>query len=237
MPTTTTHDLLSLLNTALTTLCAILASAILVSAIRRAARKNKLLKLLPLAPGSKGWLAGHVPSLLARDFHSLMCRWSDELLCGGDSGSGGGAFAVALPFGDRGVVVTDPAAVAAVLGARRPGGGGRAGDERRRSSIALAAADTALPKYSPAYGVLDSLWGGSPSVFTCARRTARWRAVRKGVAPAFSVAAARGCVGGIAGAAAELCDSLLRQGEVVAAAEKVGKSGGGTGGEEGHLEE
>ena len=39
--------------------------------------------------------------------------------------------------------------------------------------------------------------------------------MRKGLAPAFSVAAARGCAAGVAAAASELCDSLLRQEELL----------------------
>ena len=214
----------SFLAPALTALLSLLAASALTSTLRRASRRRLLLARLPLAPGSLGWLRGHVPLLLAPDFHRSMCRWSDEL-------GGGGVFAVALPFGDRGVVVTDPAAVAAVLGARHGCAGGEedaAGSKASGGEQLPSYPFEALPKYSPAYGVLDALWGGAPSVFTASGKTARWAAVRKGVAPAFSVAASRGSVGGISRAAAELCDSLLRQGKAVAAATErdVGRKAG-----------
>ena len=213
----------SLLATSFTAFLSALAATILISALRRASRRRRLLSRLLLAPGSSGWLHGHLPALLAPDFHRLMCRWEREL-------GNPGLYAVALPLGDRGVVVTDPAAVAAVLGAasKEPSfGGGEGGDEKRQNSAASRAAP--LPKYSHAYGVLDALWGGSASLFTVPERTPRWAAVRKGLSPAFSGAAARGSLRGVAAAAAELCDSLLQCGVVATAAagdrkeEKEGK--------------
>ena len=106
---------------------------------------------------------GHGADLAGPSFHITLCAWSDAL---------GGVFALRGPLGTRGIVVASPADVAAVLGARGTG-------------------ETAAPKWTPAYGELNRLWGGRASLFTAGPESPTWRAVRRAVAPCFSAAASR----------------------------------------------
>lgn len=167
----------------LTALAAILASAALTSAARalaRVRRRRALLARLPCAPGGAGWLTGHTADMLAPDFHLRLCTWAEAL---------GPIFTIRGVAGSRAVVVADPASLATAVGAR--GSGGSGGDGKATTTTATAAA-VPFPKWRPAYGVMDGVWGGStPSIFTAAGLTPRWRAVRRATAPCFSAAAVR----------------------------------------------
>ena len=113
-------------------------------------------------PGPKGTpFLGHLQELLRPNFHRVLSDWADV---------SGGIYKISI-LGLPGVVVSDPQAIAQVLG-RDTG--------------------TAVPKHLASYQQLNLLWGslGQHSVFT-GTNTDLWRAVRKAVSPCFSSANVR----------------------------------------------
>ena len=95
--------------------------------------------------------------LLRPDFHRVLTAWSKQY---------GGVYRISI-LGLPGVVVSEPRAVARVLG--RDG------------------ALKEVPKHLSSYGQLNLLWGSAEqySIFT-GLSTDTWRLVRKAVSPCFS---------------------------------------------------
>ena len=113
-------------------------------------------------PGPKGTpFLGHLQDLLRPNFHRVLSDWADLY---------GGIYKISI-LGLSGVVVSNPQAIAQVLG-RDTG--------------------TAVPKHLASYQQLNLLWGslGQHSVFT-GTNTDLWRAIRKAVSPCFSSANVR----------------------------------------------
>ncbi len=116
----------------------------------------------PQVNGPRGLpILGHLRELLRPDFHRVLSDWADVY---------GGIYRISI-LGLPGVVVSDPQAIAQVLG-RDTG--------------------TAVPKHLASYQQLNLLWGslGQHSIFT-GSNTDLWRAVRKAVSPCFSSANVR----------------------------------------------
>ncbi len=134
----------------------VLISLILVAAILPWLRRQ------PVIPGPKGTpLIGHLREVLRPDFHRILSEWASVY---------GGIYRINI-LGLPGVVVSDPQAVAQVLG-RDTG--------------------SAIPKHLASYQQLNLLWGSlrQYSIFT-GSNTELWRAVRKAVSPCFSSAKVR----------------------------------------------
>ena len=166
-------------RTLLTTLAAIalsLAATTLARALATVRARRAALARLPAAPGGGSWAVGHTADMLAPDFHLRLSQWKADL---------GPIFTIRGVVGSRAVVVADPVSLATAVGAR-----GRSA--AAPTSPATPASLVPFPKWRPAYGVMDGVWGGStPSIFTAAGLTPRWRAVRRATAPCFSAAAIR----------------------------------------------
>lgn len=183
-----------------TALLAIVASLALTALARLAstvrARRAALAKL-PAAPGGGSWAVGHTSDMLAPDFHLRLCAWRAAL---------GPIFTIRGVLGSRAVVVADPVALATAVGARR-------GSAAPPTSAATAPPGAApFLKWRPAYGVMDGVWGGStPSIFTAAGLTPRWRAVRRATAPCFSAASIRAHFPLIQAKLAGLGDALVER--------------------------
>jgi len=182
-------------------LAAVLASAALTWAGRAAAtvrRRRAVLARLPCAPGGAGWATGHTADMLAPDFHLRLCAWAEAL---------GPVFTIRGVAGSKAVVIADPAALATAVGARGSGGTTTTATAAGPPTVTSLAP---LPKWRPAYGVMDGVWGGStPSIFTAADLTPRWRAVRRATAPCFSAAAVKAHFPLISARLSELGDALV----------------------------
>ena len=184
-------------RTLLTTLAAIalsLAATTLARALATVRARRAALARLPAAPGGGSWAVGHTADMLAPDFHLRLSQWKADL---------GPIFTIRGVVGSRAVVVADPVSLATAVGAR-----GRSA--AAPTSPATPASLVPFPKWRPAYGVMDGVWGGStPSIFTAAGLTPRWRAVRRATAPCFSAAAIRGHFPLIASRLGGLGDALV----------------------------
>ena len=108
---------------------------------------------MPGPPGT--FLLGHITQLLRPDFHRVLTAWSVQY---------GGVYRISI-LGLPGVVVSEPRAVARVLG-------------RDLKDV---------PKHISSYKQLNLLWGSAEqySIFT-GLSTDTWRLVRKAVSPCFS---------------------------------------------------
>ncbi len=138
------------------TISLIVLSVFLVVAVLPWSRRQ------PEIPGPKGTpLIGHLRELLRPDFHRVLSEWAIIY---------GGIYRISI-LGLPGVVVSDPQAVAQVLG---------------RDTC------SAIPKHLASYQQLNLLWGSlrQYSIFT-GPNTELWRAVRKAVSPCFSSANVR----------------------------------------------
>jgi cytochrome P450 len=111
-------------------------------------------------PGPPGHpIIGHLLQLLRPDFHRVLSRWAEKY---------GGVYRISI-LGLQGVVVSDPEAIARVLGRDR--------------------GITEIPKHLASYSQLNLLWGDvhQHSIFT-GPTSETWRLVRRAVSPCFSSA-------------------------------------------------
>ena len=186
---------------------AALALAALLSALTTIRARRSALAFLPCAPGGVSWLVGHTPDMLAPDFHLRLSAWADAL---------GPTFTINGICGSRAVVISDPVSLAIALGARGTSSTVTPSPPTRalpgNPLPAAAPFATPFPKWRPAYGVMDGVWGGKvPSIFTVADLTPTWRAVRRATAPCFSAAAIRAHFPLITSRLAALGDTLVGQ--------------------------
>jgi cytochrome P450 len=107
-------------------------------------------------------ILGNLRELLRPNFHRVLSDWAEQY---------GGVYGIRI-LGLDGVVVSDPDAVAEILG-------------RERTS-------SEIPKHQLSYKQLNLLWGkvDQHSIFT-GQNTERWRSTRKAVSPCFSSANVR----------------------------------------------
>ena len=131
----------------------VLVSYVVHSIVRRSLATIRL----PGPPGIP--FIGHLQQVLQPNFHRILSAWSERY---------GGIYSISI-LGLQGVVVSDPEAIAQVLG--------RDGSENE------------VPKHLASYAQLNLLWGGvhQHSIFT-GLSTNTWRLVRRAVSPCFSTA-------------------------------------------------
>ena len=123
-------------------------------------QRKQRLSSLSGPPGAP--FIGNLYDLLRSDFHRVLNHWAEQY---------GGLYKIDL-LGLQGVVVSDPSAIAQILG-------------RVRGS-------SEIPKHTLSYKQLNLLWGDIDqySIFT-GHSTELWKTVRKALSPCFSPASIR----------------------------------------------
>ena len=135
----------------------VLLIVLIATIVHRTFRRASAGTCIPGPPGSP--VIGHLQQILQPHFHRILSAWSEQY---------GGIYSISI-LGLQGVVVSDPEAIAQVLG-------------RGRS-------ENEVPKHLASYSQLNMLWGGlhQRSIFTDLS-TSTWRLVRRAVSPCFSTA-------------------------------------------------
>lgn len=135
----------------------LIATCIISAVLSFLYRQSRGGRRIPGPPGHP--IIGHLLHILQPSFHRMFSAWSKEY---------GGIYGIRV-LGLQGLVVSDPEAIAQVLG--------------RDKGVAE------IPKHLASYSQLNLLWGGvqQHSIFT-GPTSEIWRLVRRAVSPCFSSA-------------------------------------------------